>query len=132
MNLWDSLTEQRWNMKLDDIYIDLLKVVSKAGADVSAPIESERFFSRIVESFNGTREELLRHVEANLGRWFKRVDAVPRWLQEAEWQFDEDAPMVFIGQLNVPRTAGYFHDDAALFVFLNPKNGKIKTVIQMA
>lgn len=119
-------------MKFDDVYPDLLKVVSKAGALVDVPIESERFFSNVVESFNGTREELLSYVEANLDRWFKRVDATPSWLQEAEWQFDEGVPMVFVGQLNVPKSAGHFHDDAALFVFLNPSNGKVKTVLQVS
>jgi hypothetical protein len=40
--------------------------------------------------------------------------------------------MVFVGQVAVPQPTGYFHDDAAFFVFWNPDTGKVRTIVQVA
>lgn len=119
-------------MTLDEVYERLLPLVSEAHAQVDVPIESEQFFSDMAENYAGTPEEFLAYVRENLGVWFKAVGERPDWIQEAEWQFSGGGPMVFVGQLDVPADAGYFHDDARVFVFWDPATGETKSIIQVA
>lgn len=120
-------------MNLDDVYQELLTIVSERGARPDVPIESERFFTQVVESFQGTREELLEHVRAKAPLWFRWIGEPPDWLQDSEWQFADDGqPMVFVGQLVIPAGAGVFHDEAQVFVFIDPSSGEMKTVTQVS
>jgi hypothetical protein len=42
----------------------------------------------------------------------------------------ENGPMYFFGQIRLERCE-HFHDEAALYVFFDPKTGETKTVIQV-
>jgi hypothetical protein len=120
-------------LTLDDVYEELLTIVSERGARVDVPIESERFFSRLVEGFQGTREQLIEYVRANVPRWFRWTGQPPEWIQDAEWQFTDDGrPMVFLGQVDVPARSGILHDDGRVYVFIDPKGGEVKTITQVA
>lgn len=119
-------------MTLDDLFEELIPMVSEVGALVDVPIESEDFFSNIIEQFEGTRKECLDYIKSNLKNWFKFVKKGPDWIQEAEWQFANGKPLVFVGQINIPKETGYFHDDAAFFIFWDTDSGETKTVIQVA
>lgn len=120
-------------MVLDDVYEDLLAIISERGARVTVPIESERFFSRLVEGFAGTREALFEHVRTNVARWFRCIDQPPEWIQDAEWQFTATGnPMVYLGHVDVPANSGVFHDEGRVFVFIDPDGDEVKTVTQVA
>lgn len=120
-------------MRLEDVEVEFLRIVSTRGAEVLVPFESERFFTRLVEAFRGTREELLEHVRAHAPRWFCWIDQPPEWIHGAEWQFGEDGqPMAFAGQLTIPFGVGIFHDEAQVFVFVDLRSGAVKTVTQVA
>lgn len=112
----------------EDIYPKLLATVSMVGADLTD--ECELFFENELASFSGSAEDFVVHARTQIHRWFRCVAAYPEWLQNAEWQFDAGKPMMFTGQLAVPRSSGLFHDDAAIFVFVNP-SGIIRTVLQI-
>jgi hypothetical protein len=120
-----------WVMNLDDVYENLLPIVSQIGAQIDVPIESEQFFEKQAAEFLGEPDEFIEFVRMNLKKWFRIVNERPRWLQEAEWQFDGGVPMTFVGQIDIPKSAGLYHDDAALFVFVSP-TGVSKTLIQVA
>lgn len=119
-------------MTFDDVYEELLSLTSEVGARPDVPMESEQFFSKVVEDFDGTKEECLEHIKNNLHNWFRFVFEEPRWLQEPDWQFLNGKPMVFIGQIEIPVTTGYFHDDASFYVFGEIETGETKVVIQVA
>jgi hypothetical protein len=119
-------------MTLDEVYSELLELVSSHGTQLTVPIEAEEFFARQVELFQGSREQLLDHVRASLPSWFRSVGDRPRWIQEAEWQFAGGAPMIFVGQIDVPAGKGIYHDDAAFFLFVDPRSGETKAVVQVA
>ncbi len=119
-------------MTLDDLYDDLIEVVSEAAAQVDIPIESEEFFSKIVKNFDGSKEECLMYIEANVKRWFRCITERPKWIQEAEWQFNNGNPMVFVGQVEVDPASGFFHDSAIFYLFWDSKTGETKTAIQVA
>lgn len=53
----------------------------------------------------------------------------PRWLQSPQWPVGEHGPLVFLGQVAV---TGYFHDEAAVYVFHDPVSGECRTVLQTA
>jgi hypothetical protein len=120
-------------VNLDDVFQDLLAIVSERGARVDVPLESERFFSRLVEGFRGTREELLAVARAEAPNWFRWVSGPPDWIHDAEWQFAENGePMAFVGQLSIPAGLGVFHDEACLFVFIDLASGEVKTITQVS
>src|SRR5262245_49657852 len=119
-------------MKLDDVYDDLLSIVSEVRAAVSTPIESERFFSDLLENYQGTRNGLLQYVQNNIRLWFRYIDDEPRWIQSPEWRFYNGKPMVFVGQIDISREKGQFHDDASFYIFWDSETGVVDTVIQVA
>lgn len=119
-------------MTLEDVYPEVLEMISAMGARVEAPIECERFLSRAIEQYTGNREQLLEQIARDVKTWFHCLRARPRWIQEAEWQFHDDRPMIFLGQIDIVKGDNLFHDDASAFVFYSPTAGITKTVIQVA
>ena len=124
--------KERNLVTLDDVYEDLIALVSEVGAQADVPAEAEAFFSELVAAFPGEREEFVQHARKNLRDWFRAVNAYPVWVQEAEWPFSNGRPMVFVGQIDVPAGKGLFHDDAAFYVFWDPETGDTREVIQVA
>ena len=116
-------------MTLDEVFDDLVVIVSEVGAQVDVPREAATFFTAIAAGFD-TREDFLRYAKEHARTWFVSIAGPPDWLQESEWAFDDGKPMVFVGHLDVPASAGYMHDDARFFLFWNPENGTTKSVIQ--
>jgi hypothetical protein len=116
----------------DDLYQDVLELVSRAGARIECPAECEEFLDQVIAAHQGTRGELIEYMIANVGNWFKCVNEGPRWIQEAEWQFFDGRPMVFIGQHDILRSEFLFHDDASFYVFYSPEHGVTKTIVQVA
>jgi hypothetical protein len=67
------------------------------------------------------REELLRR--------FRYVSKPPKWIQSPSWPIGPNGPLVFLGQLEVPK---HFHDAAAVYVFHDPVSKECKTIVQVA
>jgi hypothetical protein len=53
----------------------------------------------------------------------------PEWIQEPCWPINENGPMVLLGQLDINH---YFHDDARVYVFYDPKTGAFENVLQVS
>jgi hypothetical protein len=119
-------------MEYDDVEMDLLMMASEWGVRVGIPIECEQFFQAQVKAFTGTRGDFLAYVKRHLPYWFRSVNELPQWIHEAEWQFFDGRPMLFVGQHDVSQDQSGLHDDASLFVFWDPRTGETKTVIQIA
>lgn len=60
---------------------------------------------------------------------FRYLKRPPKWLQEPAWPISEAGPLIFLGQLNID---GYFHDNTAVYVFLDPQSGAHQVVTQSA
>ena len=110
---------------LDDVYEELIPIFANEGA---LPDETD-FLIQIIEGFTGTKEELLAYVRKNVKQWFKSIGETPLWIQNPKWQFSGGKPMVFVGQIDVPQSEGWFHDDASFFLFWDPETGATETVI---
>jgi hypothetical protein len=93
---------RRGQMKLDDVYHELLVMTSDVGASLTFPIESEQFYIDLVEHFDGTKEQLLAYVQEHIGSWYRFVSSEPEWIQSPEWRFFNKKPMTFAGQIDIP------------------------------
>jgi hypothetical protein len=110
-------------------YLPLLKAISSAGADLTE--ECQSFLERKMLEFTGTVEEFTEFVHKHAHVWFRSSAAPPEWIQNAEWQFEDEEPMTFVGQVSICASAGLFHDEAAIFVFASA-SGTVKTVLQVS
>lgn len=77
-----------------------------------------------------TGKELKTWLAARLRELFRYAKRPPKWIQNPDWPINENGPMYFLGQIKLD--AGVpFHDEAAVYVFFDPKTGVTKTVIQV-
>ena len=113
----------------DEIYGALLSAVSNVGADITS--DCEQFLSALRTDFNGTDNAFVEYVRANIRGWFRAVGAYPEWIQNADWQFHKGKPMLFVGDIEIPKSAGLYHDDACVYVFLS-EDGVTTSVVQIA
>ena len=74
------------------------------------------------------KKELRDWLRQRLLELFKYRDKPPKWIQSPNWPIGENGPLVFLGQM---RISNYFHDEAAAYVFHDPKTGRCETVIQV-
>jgi hypothetical protein len=73
-------------------------------------------------------DELRSWLQKEFGRRFRYVGEPPRWIQSPNWPISENGPLVFLGQLEVH---GYFHDDAAVYVFFDEAVGTCQSIVQV-
>lgn len=74
-------------------------------------------------------KELQKWLKKQFAEKFKYVSKPPLWLQNPDWLFAQGEPLIFLGQLSVER---FFHDQAAVYVFYNPKTNACHTIVQMS
>lgn len=77
-----------------------------------------------------TGRELKAWLKSRLIELFQYHKKPPRWVQSPAWPIDKNGPMYFLGQLKIEECE-LFHDTATAFVFLDPKTGVTKTVVQV-
>ena len=77
---------------------------------------------------NMTKAELKKTIRENYIKHFKYQTKPPLWLQNPDWIIKNDKPLFFIGQLKLVNDI--FHDDGAVYVFLDAETGDIETVKQ--
>ena len=83
----------------------------------------------VLSAANGREKEELRDwLRQRLLELFKYRDKPPKWIQSPAWPIGDNGPLVFLGQMKV---SDYFHDEAAAYIFHDPKNGRCETVIQV-
>ncbi len=120
-------------MTFDEIYADLLEALDASGRNIDPSCgDGEAFFGNIIATFPGTKAECLAYITRNISNWFRVVGDAPDWIQGCEWPYWQGKPMVFVGQVNVPRSAGWLHDDAAFYTFWEPEAGVTETVVQVS
>jgi hypothetical protein len=75
-----------------------------------------------------TGTDLKKWLRAEILKRFKYASRPPRWIQSPAWPIREGQPLVFLGQFAVH---DYFHDEASVFVFHDPRTGVCDTIIQV-
>lgn len=117
-------------MTLDEIYDDVLEIVSRSGARISGDVEP--FLEQQILGIAGSKDTVLGAVAVKAPEWFRSIGNPPEWIQEAEWPTHDGKPMVFIGQISIPPTSGVFHDEGTILVFIDAESGVTTNIIQVA
>ncbi len=119
-----------------EIYSLVAEVAREYGADPTVPIESEEFFRNLLANYDGPIEGLQEWLAEQLPKYFIAIGERPRWLQGAEWPFDNGSPMVFVGQIDILAEsenfpAELFHDTTSFYVFIGRKYPPVVVIQQM-
>jgi hypothetical protein len=107
----------------------LLRIGTRKGFDPVGSAESEAFFEKLVRNFDSLTPDERELLSRKIGGVFRCIGDLPRWIQNPDWQFSPSGPMVFAGQIPIPKESGHFHDDAVFYVFWDPESGLTKTVL---
>lgn len=91
----------------------------------------ESYIKTLIAGFEtlGDKREKLAFAKGKIAKDFRYLKKPPKWLQSPSWPFDGEAPLVFVGQLDASDLA---HDTAQIYVFFNPRDRGIQTVMQVA
>ncbi len=125
------------SLNFDDkqIYAMLLEVCKHHAVNPSSSLESEKFFRELLLKFVGKFDarNISPWLSENIAKHFIALGERPRWLQDAEWPFFNNQPMVFSGQIDWhvkdnELATKIFHDDTSFYLFIAQK---IKPVIVM-
>ena len=73
------------------------------------------------------KSERTQWLRAQLLALFRYAKKPPRWLQAPNWPIEVHGPLVFLGQLPVH---GYFHDEAAVYVFYDASKNECRSILQ--
>ncbi len=74
--------------------------------------------------------ELKKHIKENFSRLFMYETKPPKWIQNAEWIIKNNKPLFFLGQLDI-KNNDIFHDDGAVYIFIDQETGQIETITQL-
>jgi hypothetical protein len=77
-----------------------------------------------------TGRELRDWLRVRLEQLFRYHRKPPKWIQSPAWPITENGPMYFFGQINLDNCE-HFHDEAAAYLFFDPKTRETRTVIQV-
>jgi hypothetical protein len=82
----------------------------------------------IPKDFKGSKTELKQTIRDNYNKLFRFQNKPPKWIQNPEWIIKDDKPLFFIGQLEI--TDKRFHDNGAIYVFIDIQTREISTITQ--
>ncbi|HEY0733716.1 MAG TPA: hypothetical protein VGD69_02320 [Herpetosiphonaceae bacterium] len=120
----------------EDIFDLVLQVCRGFAVDPMASLEAEDFFRRLLSTYTGADEPaaIRSWLEERLAQHFVALQDPPRWLQTSDWQFEEEQPMLFVGQIDIPQqhsavAASRFHDDTSFYIFVG-REGPPRVIMQ--
>ena len=88
-------------------------------------------YARTLIAEAGTRQgvELKSWFKTEISRRFRSAVRAPKWLQSPCWPIRDGVPLVFLGQV---ATGKLLHDQAQVYIFMNPDSLEIMTIVQSA
>jgi hypothetical protein len=119
------------------VYKLIIEVGAIYAVDPSMSIASEEFFRALLADYKGdeTPEQVRKWLDDEMASNFIVFDKRPEWIQSAEWPFRDGKPMIFVGQLDVRRSASdvtrrFIHDDTSYYLFTPQEKGPLEVVMQ--
>jgi len=76
-------------------------------------------------------EELEPWLRRRVAKDFRCLNGPPEWIQAPAWPLSDGKPMIFVGQVDVARDVGIFHDDSSFYVFVGQDDRETETIIQV-
>ena len=105
----------------------LYSVGAKLGFEPLSSTEAENYFLQFQERID-RGDETMQDLEKKLNASFVSVNSPPVWIQNPDWQFEADEPMIFVGQIEVEPTS--IVGDKCFYLFSGKKTGNVRVVIQ--
>lgn len=120
------LTEMGVAARRDESEVPTMDAISRYQPKwVDVPVEMMNQFLR--EAGDRTGKDRESFLKARITDRFKCLKKPPTWLQSPAWQFNENGPMVFAGQIDLDTM---YHDRSNLYVFVDQDTKSAKWVIQ--
>ncbi|AIQ42235.1 hypothetical protein [Paenibacillus sp. FSL R5-0912] len=118
-----------------EIPLDKMEILLQLGKEYSfdplSCIESEKYFIKLLENYQGTKEDALKDLLRTIvAKDFEILDEKPVWVQNPDWQFNNDRPMIFVGQLEKKYDQQNLQHAYIFYVFWDRESGLTKTTIQ--
>jgi hypothetical protein len=86
---------------------------------------------QLIATFQGNPSTFPTWLDEKLGELYLSASEPPEWLQGAEWPIRNGSPMLFVGQLELPRSVLPFaRSDRAFYLFLDVPTGDTCVVTQ--
>lgn len=83
---------------------------------------SNEYFQKILEKANDRKgADLKKFLKEEIKKDFRCMKKPPRWLQSPQWLFEDDRPLIFVGQIDI---SDIRHDTSQLYVFLDELNNQ--------
>jgi hypothetical protein len=124
----DFLERKQIAFKPTGLYEDLYSIILSAQPkwlDVETGYVSRTL---LPEAGSQSGAELRDWLKKRFLEKFRYATVPPEWLQNPEWLYSQGEPLIFLGQISVEH---FFHDEAAVYVFYNPKTGACETIVQI-
>ena len=85
---------------------------------------------KIIMEMAGNKKgnELEKFLKDKLRELFRYSKKPPKWLQSAQWLYENEDPLLFVGQMDITAIR---HDTAQLYIFLDEKNNKYHFIEQL-
>jgi hypothetical protein len=118
-------------MDYDGVIETLMAVGAKYGFRPDVPFESEDYFRELVSTYTGPEERFSNWLEEQVSKSFRSLMKPPEWLQSPEWPIFQGRPMLYVGQIDLPRGSNpILNHDASYYVFLDYETGSTQVVVQ--
>lgn len=115
----------------EEIRLPLCELCDKYCIDPESGIDSENYFKNLIKSINYTTiQDLIVSLEKIIKKDFIVMNKAPHWIQGSDWQFNNGKPMIFIGQISKGYNNLGISCDMVFYVFYDPTDGCVKTIIQ--
>lgn len=79
---------------------------------------------------NKSKSELKKEMKDRFSTLFKYQTKPPKWIQNPNWIIKNNKPLFFLGQFEI-KNCDIFHDDGAVYLFVDEETGEIQTVKQL-
>jgi len=118
---------------IDQTYYDLHGLMldsMPAYLNMDINVNSDVFINNIAPIIDQeiTKAEKKKQIREKFKSLFQYQTKPPRWIQSPNWLMKGDVPLFFVGQVELKHDS--FHDNGAVYIFLDTESGEIKTVQQ--
>jgi len=79
---------------------------------------------------NISKKEKKEYMKQKFKEYFRYHNKPPHWIQSPKWIIKNDTPLYFLGQKEI-KDCELFHDNGAIYIFINVETKEVETVIQL-
>ncbi|MBP9596108.1 MAG: hypothetical protein KBE24_04945 [Fusobacteriaceae bacterium] len=77
-----------------------------------------------------SKAEKKAEIKKNIEQLFKYQTKPPQWIQNPDWPIKKNKPLFFLGQVAI-KNCNLFHDNGAVYLFVDTETTNIETITQL-